>query len=130
MAPQVGLVRGEWVAIDGSKLRAVSSAQAVREREAVKRYLDQLENADQRDEVIIDERAVAAALEKRKHDPEPKAWFRRMRQRIAAPAYNVQTTVTPGPLLHVRGRGPGVRCWRNEKPLHHHDRALDYAPSV
>jgi hypothetical protein len=34
---RVGLVKGEWVAIDGSKFRAVSSAQAVREREAVKR---------------------------------------------------------------------------------------------
>lgn len=73
MAPQVGLVKGKWMAIVGSKFRAVSSAQAVREREAVKRYLDQLENADQRDEVIIDERAVAAAREKLKHDPEPEA---------------------------------------------------------
>ena len=61
MARQVGLVKGEWVAIDGSKFRAVSSAQAVREREAVKRYLDQLENADQQDAVTIDGRAVAAA---------------------------------------------------------------------
>lgn len=42
MARQVGLVRGEWVAIDGSKFRAVASAGAVREREAVKRYLDQM----------------------------------------------------------------------------------------
>jgi hypothetical protein len=54
MARQVGLVKGEWVAIDGSKFRAVSSAQAVREGEAVKRYLDQLENADQQDEVTIE----------------------------------------------------------------------------
>ena len=36
---QVGLVRGEWVAIDGSKFRAVASAATVRERDAVKRYL-------------------------------------------------------------------------------------------
>jgi len=35
MARQVGLVKGEWVAIDGLQFRAVSSAQAVREREAV-----------------------------------------------------------------------------------------------
>ena len=34
------------MAIDGSKFRAVSSARAVREREAVKRYLDQVEAAD------------------------------------------------------------------------------------
>ncbi len=93
MARQVGLVKGEWVAIDGSKFRAVSSAQAVRERDAVKRYLDQLENADQQDEVIIDERAVAAALEKLKNNPEPEARFMRMGQGNAAPAYNVQTAV-------------------------------------
>src|SRR6266481_5920536 len=31
-ARSVGLVRGEWVAIDGSKFRAVSSAPGVRER--------------------------------------------------------------------------------------------------
>lgn len=93
MARQVGLVKGEWVAIDGSKFRAVSSAQAVREREAVKRYLDQLENADQQDEVIIDERAVAAARERLKNNPEPEARFMRMGQGSTAPAYNVQTAV-------------------------------------
>ena len=92
LARQVGLVKGEWVAIDGSKFRAVSSAQVVREREAVKRYLDQLENADQQDEVTIDERAVAAALEKLKNDPEPEARVMRMANGHA-PAYNVQTAV-------------------------------------
>jgi transposase len=45
-ARSVGLVRGEWVAIDGSKFRAVSSARGVHERDALKRYLDQLEAAD------------------------------------------------------------------------------------
>src|SRR5438876_3910959 len=35
-ARSVGLVRGEWVAIDGSKVRAVSSARSVREREGRK----------------------------------------------------------------------------------------------
>ena len=39
-ARSVGLVRGETVAVDGSKFRAVSSAKSVREREAVKRYLE------------------------------------------------------------------------------------------
>jgi hypothetical protein len=34
MARQAGLVKGEWVAIDGSKFRAVSSTQAVPERES------------------------------------------------------------------------------------------------
>ena len=92
-ARKVGLVRGEWVAIDGSKFRAVSSASAVREREAVKRYLDQLENADAQEEVVIDESAVAAALEKLKHDPEPEARFMRLAHGNLAPAYNVQTAV-------------------------------------
>ncbi|HVH73001.1 MAG TPA: transposase [Candidatus Dormibacteraeota bacterium] len=65
IAREVGLVRGEWVAIDGSKFRAVSSAAAVREREAVKGYLDELELADEQDEVHIDASAAAAALEAR-----------------------------------------------------------------
>jgi transposase len=92
LARKVGLVRGEWVAIDGSKFRAVASAGAVREREAVKRYLDQLESADEQDEVVIDPRAVSAALEKLKNDREPEAQFMRTRDGIA-PAYNVQTAV-------------------------------------
>src|SRR5262249_43489006 len=45
-ARQVGWVQGEWVASEGSKFRAVSSAPAVREREAVQGYLDQWEKAD------------------------------------------------------------------------------------
>lgn len=93
LARQVGLVRGEWVAIDGSKFRAVSSAGAVREREAVKRYLDQLEHADEQDGVVIDPTAVAAALERLKRDPEPEARFMRMAHENPAPAYNVQTAV-------------------------------------
>jgi transposase len=92
LARGVGLVRGEWVAIDGSKFRAVASAAAVREREAVKRYLDQLESADEQDEVVIDPSAVEAALERLKNDAEPEARFLRMAPGHA-PAYNVQTAV-------------------------------------
>ena len=91
-ARQVGLVRGEWVAIDGSKFRAVASAATVRERNAVKCYLDQLENADEQDEIVIDPSAVVAALEKLNRDPEPEAHFMRSRDGIV-PAYNVQTAV-------------------------------------
>jgi transposase len=64
LARSVGLVRGEWVAIDGSKFQAASSARSVRDREAVKRYLEAVEAADEQDEVVIDPGAVAAALEK------------------------------------------------------------------
>jgi len=91
-ARSVGLVRGEWVAIDGSKFRAVSSARSVREREALKRYLDELESADAQDEVVIDPSAVAAALEKLKKHSEPEAGFMRTGDGTA-PAYNVQTAV-------------------------------------
>ena len=45
----------------------------VREREALKRYLDHLERADEENEVVIDASAVADALEKLKSDPEPEA---------------------------------------------------------
>lgn len=91
-ARQVGLVRGEWVAIDGSKFRAVSSARSVREREAVKRYLEELESADAHEEVVIDPRTVASALEKLRQHPEAEARFMRT-PNGKAPAYNVQTAV-------------------------------------
>src|SRR5262245_61039904 len=42
-ARSVGLVRGEWVVIDGSKFRAVSSIQKVHERKMLEKYLQQME---------------------------------------------------------------------------------------
>ena len=93
-ARSVGLVRGEWVAIDGSKFQAVASARSVAERESMKRYLDAVEAGDEQDEVVIDPGAVAAALEKLKSDAEPEARFMRMGQGHGyKPAYNVQTAV-------------------------------------
>jgi transposase len=92
LARSVGLVRGETVAVDGSKFRAVSSAKSIRERDAVKHYLEQLDAADAQDEVVIDSGAVQAALEKLKGDPEPEARFMRTANGFA-PAYNVQTAV-------------------------------------
>jgi len=92
LARSVGLVRGETVAVDGSKFRAVSSAKSVRERDAVKRYLEQLDAADEQDEVVIDSSAVQAALEKLKSDPEPEARLMRLANGFA-PGYNVQTAV-------------------------------------
>ena len=77
----------------GSKFRAVSSEATVGEREAVKRYLDQLESADEPDEVVINPAAVVAALEKLQNDPEPEARLRLTEHRIPMPAYNVQTAV-------------------------------------
>src|SRR6202035_1602443 len=60
-ARSVGLVKGEWIAIDGSKFPAVSSARSVSERQALDHYLEQLEQSDQQDEVVIDPNAVASA---------------------------------------------------------------------
>ena len=92
LARAVGLVRGEWVAIDGSKFRAVSSAARVKEREAVERYLEEMETADAQEDVVIDHSAVQAALEKLRNDPEPEARFMRTTEG-KRPAYNVQTAV-------------------------------------
>jgi transposase len=91
-AKSCGLVRGEWIAIDGSKFRAVASIDTVRERVALQRYLSCLEQADTEPDTQIDQSAVQAALEKLKQNPEPEAGFMLVRQQ-ALPAYNVQTAV-------------------------------------
>ena len=91
-ARSVGLVRGEWVAIDGSKFQAVTSARSVAERESIKRYLDAVEAGDEQDEVVIDPGAVQAALEKLNSHAEPEAGFMRTAHG-SVPAYNVQTAV-------------------------------------
>jgi transposase len=91
-ARSVGLIRGEWIAIDGSKFRAVSSADSVRERQALEKYLDSMEKADEEQQAVIDPSAVEAAMEKLKRHPEPEAGFMRVAGSFA-PAYNVQTAV-------------------------------------
>lgn len=91
-AQSCGLIRGEWIAVDGSKFRAVASADSVRERAALERYLDSCAKADEEQQVDIDPSAVAAALEKLKRHPEPEARFMPV-ARTNAPAYNVQTAV-------------------------------------
>src|SRR5438132_7550944 len=73
VARSVGLVRGETVAVDGSKFRAVSSAKSIRERDAVKRYLEQLDAAEEQEEVVIDASAVHEAVEKLKNDTKPRS---------------------------------------------------------
>jgi hypothetical protein len=88
----VGLLSGEWVAIDGSKFQSVSSVDRVREREALKHYLDQLERADEENEVEINECAVSEALKKLESDPEPEASFMKIGRQLT-PGYNVQAAV-------------------------------------
>src|SRR6266851_2367440 len=91
-ARSVGLVKGEWIAIDGSKFQTVSSRKSVRERDALERYLEQLEQTDQQDEVVVDPSAVALALEKLRRHPEPEAGFMHSEHGLM-PAYNVQAAV-------------------------------------
>ena len=74
-ARSCGLIRGEWIAIDGSKFRAVASADSVREREALCRYLASMESADAEQQAAIDPSAVQAALEQLRRHPEPEARF-------------------------------------------------------
>lgn len=91
-ARSIGLVKGEWVAIDGSKFRAVSSSRSVNDRRELERYLERMEQADAEEELEIDPAAVAAALEKLKQHPEPEARFMRT-PNGKVPAYNVQIAV-------------------------------------
>ena len=100
IARSVGLVRGEWVTIDGSKFQAVASARRVADRESVKRYLDAVEAGDHEQEPAIDASAVEAALNKLRSDPEPEAAFMRTAHG-SAPAYNVQAAVDAGHALIV-----------------------------
>src|ERR1700721_582697 len=55
-----GLIRGEWIAIDGSKFRAVASVDSTRERLALQRYLDGVAKADDEQQPGVDPSAVQA----------------------------------------------------------------------
>ena len=86
------LIRGEWIAIDGSKFRAVASVDSTRERLDIQRYLESVEKADEEQQANIDPSAVQAAVDRLKQHPEPEAGYMLVRQ-TALPAYNVQTAV-------------------------------------
>ena len=87
-----GLIRGEWIAIDGTKFRAVASIDTARERFNLQKYLDGMEKADEEQQPAIDSSAVQAALEKLKQHPEPEVSFMLM-GRNTLPAYNMQAAV-------------------------------------
>ena len=91
-AKQCGLIRGEWIAIDGSKFRAVSSIDTVRERIQLQRYLDSMEQSEAEQQESIDSSAVETALQKLNQHPEPDAGFMLMRS-STAPAFNMQSAV-------------------------------------
>jgi len=92
LARSVGLIRGEWVAIDGSKFRAASSVSSVHERILLERYLEGLDTADGEDELRVENSAAALALEKLRQHTEPEVGFMKTSQGML-PAYNVQTAV-------------------------------------
>lgn len=76
------MLQSGWVAIDGSKFRAVSSQKRVLAREAMRRYLTGLDDTD-------GSTSSAESLP----DPEPEARLMRTAQEGNKPAYNVQTAV-------------------------------------
>lgn len=76
------MLAGGWVAIDGSKFRAVSSQKRVLAREAMRGYLAGLDDAD----------GPVPTMEA-PPDPEPEARLMRTAQEGNKPAYNVQTAV-------------------------------------
>jgi transposase len=114
-AKSCGLIRGEWIAIDGSKFRAVASVDTVRERVTLQRYLDSLEKGDTELEIQVDQSAVQAALKRLQQNPEPEAGFMLVRQQ-ALPAYNVQTAVDTEHALIVAhavvADASDIRCLR------------------
>ena len=97
-ARSVGLVHGEWVAVDGSKFRAASSVYSVTERRSLERYLEQMDSADNEPTATIDSSAVAAALQQLQKHPEPEVRCLRTAEG-GVPAYNVQTAIDAGHAL-------------------------------
>ena len=62
-AKSCGLIRGEWIAIDGSKFRAVASIDTAREKFQLQRYLDSMEKLDSEETPEFDSAGVQAALD-------------------------------------------------------------------
>jgi transposase len=91
-ARSCGLIKGEWIVIDGSKFRAVANGNSIRDRDALRRYLDGMEQSDAEQQVTIDPSAVQAAMEKLSKHPEPEVGFMRIAGGIS-PGYNLQTAV-------------------------------------
>src|SRR5579884_281232 len=65
-AKSCGLIRGEWIAVDGSKFRAVASIDTARERFQLQKYLESMEKLDGEQSPEFDSTGVQAALEKLK----------------------------------------------------------------
>jgi transposase len=63
-AQSCGLIPGEWIAIDGSKFRAVASVDSTRERLDLQRYLESIKKLDEEQQANINQSAVQAAVER------------------------------------------------------------------
>lgn len=92
-----GLIRGECVAIDGSKFRAVASIDTALEKFQLQRYLDSMEKLDSKESPEFDNAGVQAALEKLKRHPEPEVGFMLM-GRHTQPAYTCRVQSMPSML--------------------------------
>jgi hypothetical protein len=99
-AKSCGLIRGEWIAIDGSKFRAVASIDTARERFQLQRCLDTMEQVDGEQVPELHTSGVLGALEKLKRHPEPEAGFMVM-GRHTQPAYNMQSAVDAEQVLII-----------------------------
>jgi transposase len=64
LAKGCGLIRGEWIAIDGSKFRVVANIDRARERFQLQRYLDGMEKAESEEHEEVHASGVQAALDK------------------------------------------------------------------
>ena len=71
-ARSCGLIRGEWIVTDGSKFRAVTNGDSVRDRAALRSYLDSMEQADAEQQVTLDPSAVQVAVDKLRWHLEPR----------------------------------------------------------
>lgn len=110
---QAGLIRGEWIAVDGSKFQAVASRKAVMERAALEQsqqraeqqmvaWLAALEDADQReDDNNFDPDAVRAALAQLSRETAREATAL-----AEAPATAESITVGEPEARVMRGHGP------------------------
>jgi transposase len=91
-ARDLGMVKGEWVAIDGSKFRAQSSYESVRQRTEWENYLAEVEAMDQQEEAEQQKRQDVEA--KLAEHPEPEARFMRCAGGTnKIPGYNLQIAV-------------------------------------
>lgn len=106
---RAGLVRGQWVAVDGTKFQAVASSKAIVEPEQVAQmqhsleqrmaqYLGELERSDQQEQSdCADPQAVRAAL----------AELQRQQQALQHAAPGKRVVRTEPQAVVLKGKGPG-----------------------